>query len=156
MRSERAAKLIEKANLEVFTMMLGTDLGVQPVFRDPQPFQQSEVTGLIGFAGAMGGYVSIHCSHSQAAEFTARLLGADADEALTVDDIRDAIGEIINIVAGTVKRELGSEDPIEIALPTVVMSAKPDMRVRAQTGVVVPFEDPSGVFHVELVMESAV
>jgi CheY-specific phosphatase CheX len=114
--------------------------------------QQSEVTGLIGFAGAMGGYVSIHCSHSQAAEFTARLLGADPDEQRSTDEVRDAIGELINIIAGTVKRELGSEDPIEIALPTVVMGAKPDMRVRAQTGVVVPFEDPSGIFHVELVM----
>ncbi len=152
MRVERAANLIERATTEVFTTMLGTELGVHPAFCDPEPLQQSEVTGLIGFAGAMSGYASIHCSRSQANEFTSRLLGADPDEQHSTDEVRDAIGELINIIAGTVKRELGSEEPIEIALPTVVMGGKPDMRVRAETGVVVPFEDPSGIFHLELVM----
>ena len=153
MQVDRTARLIQRATVEVFSTMLGTELTPQPVFCDPTPLQQSEVTGLMGFAGAVGGYVSIHCTREQAREFTARLLGMDAAEVDSIDDVRDAVGELVNIIAGSLKRELGSSGPIELAMPTVVMSPKPDIRVRARLGVVVPFEDPSGTFHVELVLE---
>jgi CheY-specific phosphatase CheX len=154
METARAARLIENATLEVFSTMLATELGVEPAFRDPEPFQQSDVMGLIGFAGAARGYVSLHCSRDLAAHFTGRLLGLDGTEVESMDDIRDAVGEVVNMIAGTLKAALGSEEPIEIALPTVVLTPKPDIRVRGQTGVVVPFMDPEGSFHVELVLDT--
>ena len=41
---------------------------------------------------------------------------------------------------------------VEIALPTVVMTPKADLRVRGARGVAVPFEDYTGVFHVDVIL----
>ena len=57
------------------------------------------------------------------------------------------------MVAGSLKTQL--KGAVEIALPTVVMTPKADMRVKGSTGVLVPFEDPSGTFHVELIVRES-
>ena len=77
----------------------------------------------------------------------------EPDEIDSADDLCDAMGELLNMIAGTVKTALGSDDPIEIALPTVVMTPKSEIRVKASLGVVVPFTDPAGTFYVEFVLE---
>lgn len=156
MESGRAAEIVEQATTMVFGTMLGTELRAEPFFEDPTPFHESAVTALIGFAGAMSGYVALHCpSCEQARDFTARLLGVDSAEIESLDDVSDAVGEVVNMIAGKVKTALaGSEGPVEIALPTVIMTPKSDVRVKADTCVVVPFEDDRGEqFHVELVIE---
>lgn len=151
MESRQAAEVIRSATQGVFETMLGTELTSGEPFEDPEPFYASEVTALIGLAGEVAGYVSIHCTGKQAAAFTARLLGMEAEEVLSQDEVRDAVGELVNMIAGSVKTGLSSHGKVEIALPTVVMTPKPDMRVKDCCGLAVPFEDESGVFYVELV-----
>ncbi len=153
MEPGRAANLIESATRQVFATMLDTELGTEPFFEDPNPLFEAEVVGFIGFAGAIRGYVSLQCTLAQASAFTARLLGMEPEEIESFDDLSDAVGELVNMIIGTVKTALGSDDPIEIALPTVVMTPKSDIRVKASLGVVVPFTDPAGSFHVEFVLE---
>lgn len=147
-----AAGIISSATAEVFATMLSSELTPGEAFEDTEPLYKSEVTALIGLAGNVAGYISLHCSDSQAKAFTARLLGCEPDEVSSLDDVRDAIGEIVNMVAGSVKAALSQSVTVEIALPTVIMTPKPDIRVKGCNGVVVPLEDSSGVFHVELVI----
>ena len=96
--------------------------------------------------------VSIHVTRSQATDFTARLVGVDVEEITSEDEIRDAVGEITNMLAGNVKTALATMGVVEIALPTVVMTPKAELRVRGARGVAVPFDDYTGVFHVEVVL----
>ena len=147
-----ASGIIANATAEVFSTMLGTELTPGDAFKDSEPFFESEVTALIGLAGNVAGYISFHCDKPQALTFTARLLGVEPEEIEGLDDVRDAVGEIINMIAGSVKSAMSQSVTVEIALPTVIMTPKPDMRVKGCDGVVVPFEDPSGLFHVELVV----
>ena len=152
MDPRKIEEIIRHATHSVFSTMLGTELTPQPAFEDPQPFTQSEVTGFIGMAGEFAGYVSVHVTRAQATDFTARLVGVDVEEITSEDEIRDAVGEITNMLAGNVKTALSAMGLVEIALPTVVMTPKAELRVRGARGVAVPFEDYTGVFHVEVVL----
>ncbi len=149
METKEAADVIKSATSDVFGTMLSTTLKAGDVIEDETPFFQSEVTALIGIAGGLTGYVSVHCNDQQARSFTARFLGMDENEVESTDDIRDAMGELVNMIAGNVKTLLNGA--IEISLPTVVMTPKPDMRVKGAAGVLVPFDDPTGTFHVEMI-----
>jgi chemotaxis protein CheX len=146
------AEIIRSSTQMVFSTMLGTELSALDALDDPSPFMQSEVIGFIGMAGDFAGYVSIHVSRRQATDFTARLIGVDVAEVTSEDEIRDAVGEITNMIAGSMKTALSPLGLVEIALPTVVMTPKADLRVRGARGVAVPFEDYTGVFHVDVIL----
>lgn len=152
MAPQELAEIIRKSTHNVFSTMLGTELSPLEAIDNPKPFMSSEVIGFIGMAGDFAGYVSIHLSRRQATDFTARLIGEDVGEVTSEDEIRDAVGEITNMIAGNVKSALSPLGIVEIALPTVVMTPKADLRVRGARGVAVPFEDYTGVFHVDLIL----
>lgn len=151
MEFDAQAEIVKDAAHEVFLTMLGTELHVEEPFADDDPLIDSEVTGIIGLGGYMTGSVSIHVGQEQARDFTARLVGADVDDITSNDDIRDAVGELANMLAGAVKTALTTDGEVEIALPVVSMG-KAELAVRGGKGVVVPFEDYTGRFHVELVL----
>jgi chemotaxis protein CheX len=149
----RAAEVLKDATLEVFGTMFGTELEPQAPIADKHPFHKSDdITALIGLAGDLQGYISIHCTLAQAKAFTARLLRIEPEEMIEADEIRDTVGEIVNMMAGRVKRAFSELNTVNIALPTVIMTAHPDVSVNGSTGIAIPFEDPTGVFHVELVV----
>ena len=152
MAPHELAEIIKGSTQTVFSTMLGTELSALEAIDDPSPFMQSEVIGFIGMAGDFAGYVSIHVSRQQATDFTARLIGVDVAEVTSEDEIRDAVGEITNMIAGSMKTALSALGLVEIALPTVVMTPKADLRVRGARGVAVPFEDYTGVFHVDVIL----
>lgn len=154
---DRDSEVVTSSVTEVFGTMLGSSLTAGTPFEDADPVWRSEVMGLIGLAGDFTGCVSMHCTAVQAREFTARLIGMEASEVTADEDVRDAVGEIVNMIAGSVKTVLAQEGTCEIALPTVAINEKPDfhLSVKSKTGTVVPFEDPSGTFHVEIVVEDS-
>ncbi len=152
MAPDELAEIIRNSTHSVFSTMLGTELSPLEALDDPNPFMQSEVIGFIGLAGDFAGYVSIHVTRQQATDFTARLIGVDIAEVTSEDEIRDAVGEITNMLAGSVKTALSALGLVEVALPTVVMTPKADLRVRGARGVAMPFEDYTGVFHVEVIL----
>jgi chemotaxis protein CheX len=152
MQMEELARILEAATADVFGTMLATQLDVAPPFENPQPFLEAEVTGFIGLSGAFRGYVALHASREQSRDFTARLLGAELDSIATDDELRDAVGELANMIAGNVKRDLVRQGGIDISLPSVALTVRSPMRVPDARGVVVPLSDYTGQFHVELVI----
>jgi chemotaxis protein CheX len=152
MRIEELARILEAATADVFGTMLATDLEVSPAFENPEPFLEAEVTGFIGLSGAFRGYVALHASLEQSRDFTARLLGAGLDTVGSDEELRDAVGEIANMIAGNVKRELVRHGGIDITLPSVSLRTRAAMNVPDARGVVVPLTDYTGRFHVELVV----
>jgi chemotaxis protein CheX len=147
------AEILRNAVTSVFSTMLGTDLVSLDPFQDLTPPQESEISAIIGLAGDVAGCVSLHSTREQATEFTARLIGMDVEDVSSDDEVRDAFGEILNMIAGNVKTALVSLGEVEIALPTVITTPKAQIRVQGATGTVVPFEDYTGVFYVELVVD---
>ena len=155
MRADEAAVILEKATVEVFSMMLGIELRMGPPSENADPFHRAEITGLVAFTGARIGYVALHLSRSDAERFTAAFLGLESPAELSADQIRDAVGELANMISGTVKDSIGSTEPIMLSLPTVMTSAQDSsIRVKAHFSILVPFDFDEGEFMVELVIQS--
>ena len=77
-----------------------------------------DVSGIIGLSGEASGAVAISMKDVTAFEVTKMLTG----ETYTFidSDVTDAVGEIINIIAGNVKKDFEEELRIKISLPTII------------------------------------
>lgn len=77
-----------------------------------------DISGLIGLSGEVAGAVAISMNDQTALSITKMLTGKDHSSFDT--DVTDAIGEIINIIAGNVKKDFEEELRIRISLPSII------------------------------------
>lgn len=94
-------------------------LGVDPHTTGPAtvPDDQFDVIASIAVAGAWQGHVTLRCCYPTAVGMAAAMLELDNTQTRP-EDVADAAGELINIVAGNVKSLL--PQPTWVALPQVV------------------------------------
>ena len=78
-----------------------------------------DVSGVIGLTGEAKGAVVISMQVGLAVKLTAILTGKE-HKGLDADVV-DAVGEVINIIAGNTKQELEEAFKLVISLPTIVM-----------------------------------
>ncbi len=105
---------------EIFsTMVEMEDVLHLPLQIDPMTHFENCVTAMVGLAGTFSGLVSLHSPLRQALAITSGMLGQDVAE--FNDDVRDALGEIANMIAGSFKQHLskGGSD-IRLSTPSVV------------------------------------
>ena len=77
-----------------------------------------DISGIIGLSGEASGAVAISMKDNTAYRVTKILTGSEHN---SIDaDVTDAVGEIINIIAGNVKRDFEEVLRIKISLPTIV------------------------------------
>lgn len=138
------------ATLEVFASMIFIDIVAEWPSADSMPEIEPNVSSLIGFSGDLKGILAIHCPSAVALGVTASMLGMEVTE--LNEDVKDAIGEVANIVAGGLKAALASDNKkIELAIPTTVIGkAIRTSGLSRATRVMVPFSSPLGRFGVEL------
>ena len=117
---EAYARPFVTATLNTFKKCTGFELVVgNPHFagRSRDGFQQ-DIAAIIGFSGEIRGAVVISMKKSLVIKITDKLTGKPHSE---IDgDAIDAIGEIANIIAGNIKREVPDGDKVEISLPTII------------------------------------
>jgi chemotaxis protein CheX len=92
--------------------------------RDPgDPLGRSSgraISGCVHITGAWEGAVTLHCSETLAKLVTGAMFEMEPAEA-SDDDVRDALGELANMVGGNVKALL--PEPCRISLPAVADGA---------------------------------
>jgi hypothetical protein len=71
----------------------------------------------IAVSGAWNGELRLFCDAGAAQQMAATMLGAPSDEELPELDVHDAVGEILNVVGGSVKGALEGES--RLGLPQV-------------------------------------
>ena len=89
---------------------------------DPEDADLSNVTllGSITFKGDMEGCLGVCCDETCARTIAANMLGMDGDE-VGEEDVSDAMGEIANMVMGSVKSRIQDDvGAIEVSIPSVV------------------------------------
>lgn len=110
----------------------------------------SNLTSMIGLAGDLKGVLAVHCPEDSAKGITAAMLGMEI-EAID-DDVKDAIGEIANMVAGGLKTALAAEKTeTELSIPTTAIGKS--IRTSGLPGAsrfILPFRTPAGDFGIEL------
>jgi len=77
-----------------------------------------DISGIIGLSGQISGAVSISMKDNVAFQVTKTLTGVDHN--YFDADVIDAIGEIINIIAGNSKKEFEESFRTTISLPSIV------------------------------------
>ena len=76
------------------------------------------ISGIIGLSGEATGAVAISLNEITAFRITKNL--TDTEHTYIDPDVTDAVGEIINIIAGNMKKCFEDEMKIKISLPSIV------------------------------------
>ena len=102
----------------VFKDMLRCDLVPdRAYFVEKEAFLQWDLSGIIALTGGVKGLVALSMKYPTAEKLTTMLMNTDS---VSKADMTDAIGELVNIIAGNVKKSLEDMFQIIISLPTVV------------------------------------
>ncbi len=132
----------------VFGTMLKTTVGFgQPSLKSPGQISHG-VSGIISFTGSVGGTIVVCMPLIVAKDVIRRFTGAifEPDD----PDFIDAIGELVNMIAGGAKSSFGRED-VAISCPSVVMGQDHQLFQRKdQAIIIVPCQSEAGVFHTEI------
>jgi len=116
---ESYVKPFVDATLNTFKTCVNFDLTVgNPHFSGRSQGLQQDIAAIIGFSGSIRGAVILSMKKELVFKLTDKLTGKPHSE--IDDDVVDTIGEIVNIIAGNIKREVPDGEKIEISLPTVI------------------------------------
>ena len=105
---------------DVFSTMLMIELVQGEIVENSRVKMNSNLTSMIGLGGGLQGMLAIHCSAKVAQAITGAFLGMDVEE--IDDDVKDAIGEIANMVAGNLKVSCATKNiNVELAIPATIV-----------------------------------
>ncbi len=144
---QQLSEYIINSTREVFSTMVMMEPADDFPLKEPITHFKCSITGMVGFAGTYSGVISIHCPIQLAKTITSAMLGMDvADVEDGGEDLNDAIGEIANMLGGSVKMILskGGLD-VKLSIPTVI--AGEDYTVNSLSDidcVVIPFNVDAG------------
>jgi chemotaxis protein CheX len=88
-------------------------------FEDKEDFENNwDISGIIGLTGEAQGAVAISLTEDTALRITKILTGKD--HSYIDEHVTDAVGEIINIIAGNVKKNLEEMFRLKISIPSII------------------------------------
>jgi chemotaxis protein CheX len=110
--------LLEGAK-EVFETMIFMDLE-EPSEPDEQ-IEGDSFLGSITFTNGIEGCLAIRCSVPCAKNIAANMLGIDTPDEVAEEEVCDALGEVTNMVMGSVKSRIQAETgELLVSIPTVI------------------------------------
>jgi CheY-specific phosphatase CheX len=95
-------------------------VGVTIAVADDAPRGATQVTGIVGIAGAIRASFILQCSAVSAIKLAAQMLGIGPESPDSEKAACDALGEICNIVAGYFKAKIGLGDACMLSVPTII------------------------------------
>lgn len=104
---------------EVFQTMLSMELLLLNETPDLSA-DGSRIVGSVGFAGEVMGNVRLHVTRTYARRIAADMLGLEPEELENDEEIHDVIGELSNMIGGSLKSRLcDSGYPCELSIPSI-------------------------------------
>ena len=142
--------IIIDATQEIFSSMIMLEVTPGDPFQRDNKMLKNSISGLVGLAGSIKGMLAIHLPNPAAIAVTTAFLGMEVDE--INDDVRDAIGELANMLAGNVKSVLDPKgSDVKLSMPSVVHGEEYAIDCLAQAeSITVPFGLNGATFIVEL------
>jgi chemotaxis protein CheX len=111
-----------------------------------------DVSAIIGMSGDVEGTVVLSFPSDTARRVVAVFTGSDAP--LSNEDLSDAIGEVVNMVAGGAKAQFNGKS-ISISCPSVVVGGHKIYGAKDSITVAIPCTCDCGEFSVEVAMRGA-
>ena len=113
---------------------------------------KGDVSGIIGITGTIRGSLALSFSTGSILKIVSNMLG---EEITSINgDIRDAVGEITNMVSGAARKRIEAMGySLSASIPTVVSGKEHSiMHVMGGPSIVIPFEMEAGSFVVDVCM----
>lgn len=149
---EKIGNEIISGTKDVFQTMLMVDIQAgDPVLNEKIPVS-SNMTSMLGLGGSIKGMLAVHCTEEAAKTATALMLGMDIAE--MNEDVKDAVGEIANMVAGNLKISFETfNQEIQLAIPSAIIGNSYKMAgMGGAKRVIIPFVlEENKEFWIELV-----
>jgi chemotaxis protein CheX len=145
---------IVKATTEVFRTMMNLKAVPGEVAIEKAKMRKAEVIGSIGVAGFLTGSISVFMPKGLAKQAVAAMLMLDSPDELADGDLVDAIGELTNMVGGSIKTSLFQKTPLfDISVPSVYIGEDLQRRsVSEDLCFLAPFKVDDMEFSVEFLM----
>ncbi len=144
------AQDISAATQEIFSSMVMLEVSPGEPFKRADSKLTNSISGIIGLAGEVKGMLAIHLPDKAAQAITTAFLGMDVEE--IDEDVCDAIGELANMLGGSIKTILdpgGSK--VQLSMPSSVHGEEYAVDCLADAeSVTVPFTFNDQTFLVEL------
>lgn len=111
---------------------------------------RGDISGIIGLTGSATGSLALSFSEGAIVKIVSNMLGEDIKDMNS--DIKDAVGEITNMVSGVARKNLEAEGfYIQAAIPTVVTGKNHSIaHVKGGPSLIIPFEIDQGSFVVDV------
>ena len=149
MRDVEIGRRFIQATVATLNTMAGlTATPGQPfVKRDKKPV--GEITAIIGVSGHKLGTIAVSFTRESAITLVRAMLGDDVED--LEQDMRDAVGEITNMVSGHARAAIAEAGvTLQGSTPTLVVGAEIEIEHKtAAPVIVIPFTMLSSVFAVE-------
>ncbi len=97
---------IVKSVPDVFEMMLEMNAAVRDPGAVEMDMSVNRIVGSVSMSGSIQGRLNIHATEEFSRKMTAAMLGIEMDEIEDLDEVKDVIGEICNMISGTLKSDL--------------------------------------------------
>lgn len=133
------------ATMETFKSMVHTPVTPGKIMLVSMSHLKYDISGIIGLSGGAKGTVALSFPRVTALKTVSEFIG---EKQLALDDtVKDAVGELANIVAGAAKKDL-TQYKISISLPSVIIGENHQVQGGKEViPMVVPFDCPLGNFH---------
>jgi len=111
---------------------------------------KGDVSGVIGLTGSATGSLALSFTEGAICKIVSNMLGEDIK--IVNDNIKDAVGEITNMISGVARKNLEAEGfYIQAAIPTVVAGKNHSIsHVMGGPSLIIPFEIDEGTFVVDV------
>lgn len=148
------AQHIAAATQEIFASMIMLEVAAGEPYQRKDAQLRDSVSGIIGLAGKAKGMLAIHLPNATALAVTTAFLGMEVEE--IDDDVRDAIGELANMLGGSLKAVLDPNgSSVQLSMPSAVHGTEYSIDCLAEAeSVSVPFSFADQTFTVELQMRT--
>src|SRR5215510_1623706 len=109
-----------EAVVNVLQTMAFTETQVgKPFLKGKTPLSEGDVTGIVGLTGDKHGSLAVSFSEAAILQVVSNMFG-EACKAMN-DDVRDAVGELTNMICGDARRILAEQGhQFQAAIPTVI------------------------------------
>lgn len=107
---------------EVFATMIPMDIKSDGSYYQKEDMISTDVISLVSFTGEHSGIIAVFCSKEIALKITSVMLGIEVSE--MDQDSKDAMGEVTNMIAGTLKNRIHERfGAMHLSVPIVIAGA---------------------------------
>ena len=141
------------ATLNVLETMAFTKADAGKPFLKKDQVAQGDVSGVIGLTGEVKGTIAVSFTEKSILSIITNMFGEDMKE--LNEEIKDAVGEIANMISGQARQELEELGrSLQAAIPAVIMGKNHSIKhITTHPIVAIPFNTDNGEFTIEVCFE---